>query len=251
MINFKTVSKYRMHDPRIGRFFAVDQLTVKYPYYSPYQFGGNKVIRFIELEGLEEGNPSKWAYWKQFNPTLKHADDETLEERVLVSGENLLISLGNIVPGTANTLETLFTRGPKGLIEDFNESIDDLSLSIAEDMIAAKQVEVITKADNYLESRLNNPNIQDKMLSTAVETIASKKIGTRRKKSSNQMPTIIPKWKGSVDYSSLIDSRFVGPGKSFTTAQKEAILNLNRKMNDGYLRSDLDGTILDKPRQDI
>jgi len=47
--------KYRMHDPRVGRFFAVDPLTSKYPHYSPYQFSGNKVIQFVELEGLEEG----------------------------------------------------------------------------------------------------------------------------------------------------------------------------------------------------
>ena len=45
--------KYRMHDPRTGRFFAVDPLTGKYPYYSPYQFSGNRVIDAIELEGLE------------------------------------------------------------------------------------------------------------------------------------------------------------------------------------------------------
>jgi RHS repeat-associated protein len=46
---------FRMHDPRVGRFFAVDPLTSKYPWYSPYQFSGNKVIQFVELEGLEEG----------------------------------------------------------------------------------------------------------------------------------------------------------------------------------------------------
>ena len=46
--------KYRMHDPRIGRFFAVDPLAPKYPHYTPYQFSGNKVIRFVELEGLQE-----------------------------------------------------------------------------------------------------------------------------------------------------------------------------------------------------
>lgn len=45
---------YRMHDPRIGRFFATDPLTAKYPWYTPYQFSGNKPIQFIELEGLEE-----------------------------------------------------------------------------------------------------------------------------------------------------------------------------------------------------
>ena len=47
--------KYRMHDPRVGRFFAVDPLATKYPWYTPYQFSGNKVIAFAELEGLEEG----------------------------------------------------------------------------------------------------------------------------------------------------------------------------------------------------
>ena len=45
--------KYRMHDPRLGRFFATDPLEIKYPYYSPYQFSGNRVIDMIELEGLE------------------------------------------------------------------------------------------------------------------------------------------------------------------------------------------------------
>jgi hypothetical protein len=46
---------YRMHDPRVGRFFAVDPLTKKYPYYSPYTFSGNRVIDAIELEGAEPG----------------------------------------------------------------------------------------------------------------------------------------------------------------------------------------------------
>ena len=46
--------KYRMHDPRVGRFFAVDPLAAKYPYYTPYQFSGNRPIDAVELEGLEE-----------------------------------------------------------------------------------------------------------------------------------------------------------------------------------------------------
>ncbi|SRX75277.1 RHS repeat-associated core domain-containing protein [Aequorivita antarctica] len=45
---------FRMHDPRVGRFFAVDPLTMQYAHYSPYSFGGNKVIENKELEGLEE-----------------------------------------------------------------------------------------------------------------------------------------------------------------------------------------------------
>src|SRR5690606_32514765 len=41
--------------PRVGRFFAVDPLAKEYPWYTPYQFSGNKVIALNELEGLEEG----------------------------------------------------------------------------------------------------------------------------------------------------------------------------------------------------
>lgn len=51
--------KFRMHDPRLGRFFAVDPLFRKYPWNSTYAFSENKVIQFVELEGLEKAL-SKW-----------------------------------------------------------------------------------------------------------------------------------------------------------------------------------------------
>ncbi len=59
---------FRMHDPRVGRFFAVDPLTKEYPHYSPYSFSGNKVINHKEREGLEEEavavalGPPGWVY---------------------------------------------------------------------------------------------------------------------------------------------------------------------------------------------
>ncbi|MEA3392839.1 MAG: DUF4329 domain-containing protein, partial [Candidatus Marinimicrobia bacterium] len=49
--------KYRMYDSRIARFFAVDPLAPKYPYWTPYQFAGLMPIRYVELEGLEPGEP--------------------------------------------------------------------------------------------------------------------------------------------------------------------------------------------------
>ncbi|WNJ19742.1 RHS repeat-associated core domain-containing protein [Pontibacter sp. G13] len=45
--------EYRMHNPRLGRFFAVDPLAAKYSYNSPYAFAENRVIDGIELEGAE------------------------------------------------------------------------------------------------------------------------------------------------------------------------------------------------------
>ncbi len=46
--------KYRMHDPRVGRFFAVDPLAPNYPSISHYSFSENNVIMSVELEGLEK-----------------------------------------------------------------------------------------------------------------------------------------------------------------------------------------------------
>ncbi|WP_435261221.1 RHS repeat-associated core domain-containing protein [Tenacibaculum sp. nBUS_03] len=45
--------KYRMHDPRVGRFFATDPLFRQYPHNSVYAFSENRVIDGIDLEGSE------------------------------------------------------------------------------------------------------------------------------------------------------------------------------------------------------
>jgi RHS repeat-associated protein len=45
--------KYRVHDPRLGRFLSVDPLAPDYPWNSPYAFSENRVIDGVELEGLE------------------------------------------------------------------------------------------------------------------------------------------------------------------------------------------------------
>jgi RHS repeat-associated protein len=53
--------EYRMHDPRLGRFFAIDPLAPKYPHNSPYAFSENRLIDRIELEGAE-ASPVKLNY---------------------------------------------------------------------------------------------------------------------------------------------------------------------------------------------
>jgi len=45
---------FRIYNPAIGKFLSVDPLTKSYPYYTPYQFAGNKPIQSIDLDGLEE-----------------------------------------------------------------------------------------------------------------------------------------------------------------------------------------------------
>lgn len=56
--------KYRIEDPRIGRFFSVDPLAPEYPWNSPYAFSENRVIDGVELEGLEFAHTGAhpWSY---------------------------------------------------------------------------------------------------------------------------------------------------------------------------------------------
>ncbi len=72
--------KYRMLDSRIGRFFAVDPLTAKYPHYSPYSFSGNKVIHAVELEGLEESRINQAIDW---NTAIKLSDENATKEEIM------------------------------------------------------------------------------------------------------------------------------------------------------------------------
>ncbi|MEW4923108.1 RHS repeat-associated core domain-containing protein [Algibacter sp. 2305UL17-15] len=74
--------KYRMHDPRVGRFFAVDPLEKKYPWNSSYAFSENRVIDAVELEGLE-------AYIKN-STTEQYTYDSTATESNVPEGNSYI-----------------------------------------------------------------------------------------------------------------------------------------------------------------
>ncbi|MCB0703553.1 MAG: hypothetical protein KDC55_12675 [Ignavibacteriae bacterium] len=65
-INFK----YRMHDPRVARFFSIDPLYKDYHYNSPYAFSMNRVVDMIELEGLKNHPSASYAYSPTVNGAL-------------------------------------------------------------------------------------------------------------------------------------------------------------------------------------
>jgi len=45
---------FRIYNGQIGRFLSVDPIAKNFPFYSPYQFAGNKPIIAIDLDGREE-----------------------------------------------------------------------------------------------------------------------------------------------------------------------------------------------------
>jgi RHS repeat-associated protein len=54
----------RAYDTRVGRFFSVDPIAAFYPYFTPYQFSGNNPIKFIDLDGLEQDDPTVRLFYE-------------------------------------------------------------------------------------------------------------------------------------------------------------------------------------------
>jgi RHS repeat-associated protein len=92
---------FRMHDPRVGRFFTVDPLEKDYPWYTPYQFSGNKVIAFVELEGLEENEAT---YNRQTEHMLKTRNIKYRAGDLKKAGKLMVLT-------EAAILDAVFLRG--------------------------------------------------------------------------------------------------------------------------------------------
>jgi RHS repeat-associated protein len=45
---------FRIYYPNLGKFLSKDPLDSKFPWYSSYQFSGNKCLSFIDIDGTEE-----------------------------------------------------------------------------------------------------------------------------------------------------------------------------------------------------
>ena len=59
---------FRIYNPRIGKFLSVDPLFKSFPWYTPYQFAGNKPIWCFDLDGKED-----IAYLYRFNPKTQRS----------------------------------------------------------------------------------------------------------------------------------------------------------------------------------
>jgi RHS repeat-associated protein len=68
---------FRIYNPQIAKFLSVDPLTQSYPWYTPYQFAGNKPIWAIDLDGLEEFKKHEFFVLNNNNePKLDYSEIE-------------------------------------------------------------------------------------------------------------------------------------------------------------------------------
>ena len=83
---------YRIHDPRIARFSAVDPLASSYPWNSTYTFSENRVVSAIELEGLEawDLNGDKGTVFGPYKDQ-ESADKAALDPNTSITMKEVLI----------------------------------------------------------------------------------------------------------------------------------------------------------------
>ncbi|WP_430901852.1 RHS repeat-associated core domain-containing protein [Paraflavitalea sp. sgz302555] len=115
---------FRIYSPVIGRFLSVDPLSKSYPWYTPYQFAGNKPIFAIDVDGLEDAPYSigravsrneAWA------AEVRRTDPEHAEQRIFEMNKNAFLFVGGGLTlgygfsafsfvGTSNAITNLSAR---------------------------------------------------------------------------------------------------------------------------------------------
>ncbi|ABQ03644.1 RHS repeat-associated core domain-containing protein [Flavobacterium johnsoniae] len=109
---------FRMHDPRIGRFFAVDPLFREYAYNSPYSFSENRVMDGVEREGLEVENINAYLKAKKYGVDaleIKKMDDGMGN----VSSQLYSLRTLGITPSEFANLRDTFLNAPQTFTNNF------------------------------------------------------------------------------------------------------------------------------------
>ena len=158
--------EYRMHDPRVGRFFATDPLEPNFSWNSPYSFSSNRVIDKIELEGLEIAD--YWTTYK-YKPVFTE-NGGSIIKKIGNAVENTVGFVGNItvvpmynasgsaIDGIYNTFTGNYEFNPY-VINDFDDSLNHFSNQLSDDWddlikhsgseILNESLNSFTKLENY------------------------------------------------------------------------------------------------------
>ncbi len=107
--------KYRMHDPRVGRFFAVDPLAAKFAGWSPYNFCMDSPIMLID----PDGRAPIWV------PSVKNGGIVLTPEK----GDN------------AKTLSSFLGISQKQANVLFNSRCENGTVELSQDVPGIKQIE--------------------------------------------------------------------------------------------------------------
>jgi RHS repeat-associated protein len=189
--------KYRMHDPRIGRFFSVDPLAPKYPHNSPYAFSENRVIDALELEGLEAWEvKNKWnaEHIAGYQNAITTISDKWVKESKTFTCEDFALAIlcqyakENSLPLTIQNKSGTYNQEnyPAGSTPEqrdfvYKKFVDDVSSTSAAHDIAEYNGKFVGKGKGALENAekgdliLHDSNYDGKFSHTQVVTNNSNK----------------------------------------------------------------------------
>ncbi|HEY8937451.1 MAG TPA: RHS repeat-associated core domain-containing protein, partial [Cyclobacteriaceae bacterium] len=121
--------KFRMHDPAIGRFGAVDPLAEKYSYNSVYAFSENRVVDGIELEGAEYlSNINKFSYGNNYGLNAMNVVSNSV-----INTLNGGIDIWN---SGVSTFQTIYNNGFNSYLNGVGNEFSNLGTGIKNTAIA-------------------------------------------------------------------------------------------------------------------
>ncbi len=173
--------KYRVHDPRIGRFASIDPLAPEYPWNSPYAFSENKVIQFMELEGLEVFDYRERLETNrpiQNAPNALTAISNIGNNTMSFVANALLVHPENAFRATVNEGYNLFTNddGLSGFAQDKISELDEQVYSSQEYLTETPSKQILSDLNEIGE----NPATYEGLLATSLEIALLKKANLKR-----------------------------------------------------------------------
>ena len=207
-----------------SQFWSIDPITKQFPELSPYQYASDRPIEGNDLDGKE------------------------FEAYTVVSW------MTDIIVMKANTQQALsdYVQGSTGTAEYNNAQVPEDVQKMGNQQQAVHGATVLAQTETTV--LLNGASVYLWFIDPEaglVEDLAEE--ACLSKFATNEADAKIVPADGATlrpgDYSNLEDSKFVGPEKDYTRAQKKTIINENKRRNGGVIVDDYDGQKLDKAVQ--
>lgn len=138
----------------MGRFLSVDPLTSSYPWYTPYQFAGNKPIAAIDIDGLEEwvaifngdGSLFGFVYDEKLTP-LPHGQ---IYQTVVSSSESAINQVWPYVINASSSTNFAFIPSESLVGEDKSHATKRTLWKSAYDIDASYFKNLDQSSDNFI-----------------------------------------------------------------------------------------------------